>query len=286
MRIQTMSIVVGNKACNAQCPFCISKITPEQGKLVPDENVNWRNFNIACELANRAGVTTVLLTGKGEPTLHPSLIYTYLNHLNQYGFPFIELQTNGIALDTKTMKEWYEMGMTTICLSIVNPASKLNKEIYQPSLDTGYMDVSETIKKIRDAGLMVRLSCMLLKNHIDDVPRLERLIEFCKDNYVKQLTVRPIDAPPKVDSERSEWVHEHTLSSTMVEGMRCYLKFHGTPILELAHGGIVYDVGGQNVCWATCITTNQSTEDMRQIIFFPDGTISYDWKYKGAVLLG
>ena len=26
MRIQTFSIVVGTKACNAKCPFCVSRI--------------------------------------------------------------------------------------------------------------------------------------------------------------------------------------------------------------------------------------------------------------------
>lgn len=285
MRIQTMSVVVGNKACNAKCPFCISKITPEQGILVPDENVNWRNFDIACRLANRSGVTTVLLTGKGEPTLHPSLIYTYLNHLSKYEFPFVELQTNGIALNPEEMKEWYDMGLTTICLSIVHPISNRNREIYQPD-SKDFMNVSETVKKIHDAGLMVRLSCMLLKDYIDSVEKLSALIGFCISNGVKQLTVRPIDAPPNVDNERSKWVHNHTLSPETAKEMQEYITKNGTPILELAHGGVIYDIGGQNVCWATCITTNKSAEDMRQIIFFPDGLISYDWKYKAAVLLG
>jgi hypothetical protein len=55
--------------------------------------------------------------------------------------------------------------------------------------------------------------------------------------------------------------------------------------LELSHGGVVYDVYGQNVCYTNALTTNKSSEDIRQIIFFPDGTISHDWKYTGAVLL-
>lgn len=285
MRIQTMSVVVGNKACNAKCPFCISKITPEQGKLVPDEDVNWRNFHIACKLADKAGVTTVLLTGKGEPTLHPELIGMYLRKLESYGFPFVELQTNGIALTERMLSNWHSLGLTTICLSIVHPHGKKNHEIYQPG-NEDYMDVEATIKKIHDAGLMVRLSCMLLQDYIDSVTKLKGLIEFCQINKVKQLTVRPIDAPPNADGDRAKWVSQHTLPSFIVDEMQAYLKKNGTPILELSHGGIVYDVDDQNVCWATCITTNKSTEDMRQIIFFPSGVISYDWKYAGAILLG
>jgi molybdenum cofactor biosynthesis enzyme MoaA len=281
-----MSVVVGNKACNAKCPFCISKITPEQGKLVPEKDVNWRNFDIACRLAQRAGVTTVLLTGKGEPTLHSSLIYTYLNHLNRYKFPFVELQTNGIALKPREMKEWYDMGLTTICLSVVHWSPIQNHKIYQPNVQKGYMNVAATVKNIHKAGLMTRLSCMLLKGYVDSVNEVKNLIAFCKDYGIKQLTIRPIDAPEKADTEQSKWVADHTLDSETVKEIKAFLSQEGTPILELAHGGVIYDVGGQNVCWATCITTNKSTEDMRQIIFFPDGTISYDWKYKGAVLLG
>lgn len=287
MKIQTMSIVVGSEACQAHCPFCISKIT---GNRVPDpDNINWRNFKIACQLANRSGVTTVLLTGKGEPTLYPNLISKYLYALEDYDIPFKELQTNGIllerGLEENTLKDWYALGLTTVCLSVVSNNSEHNHEIYQPDIDGGYMDVLNTIKKIQDNGLMVRLSCMLLKDYIDTVEKLQGLIFWCKTNKVKQLTVRPIDAPANVDNERTQWVNDHTLGSNTVMNMQQHLKDRGTPILNLAHGGIVYDVDGQNVCWATCMTTNKSAEDMRQIIFYPNGTISHSWSYKGAVLL-
>ncbi len=33
MKIQTFSIVAGSEACNARCPFCISKMTVPNGHL-------------------------------------------------------------------------------------------------------------------------------------------------------------------------------------------------------------------------------------------------------------
>ena len=87
MKIQTLSVVVGNRSCNATCPFCISACTP---KADLPTNPNWRNFKKACRLAQIGGATTVLLTGKGEPTLHPQLINDYLGHLEEFQFPFIE----------------------------------------------------------------------------------------------------------------------------------------------------------------------------------------------------
>jgi len=71
MKIQTFSIVAGTLACNARCPFCISKMTVENGMTLKEPKVNWRNFHKACMLAERSAVSTVMITGKGEPTLFP-----------------------------------------------------------------------------------------------------------------------------------------------------------------------------------------------------------------------
>jgi hypothetical protein len=56
-------------------------------------------------------------------------------------------------------------------------------------------------------------------------------------------------------------------------------------LLKLPHGGIVYDVDGQNVAVTTCLTRTTDPNDIRQIIFFPDGRIAYDWQHTGARIL-
>ncbi|KKK54494.1 hypothetical protein LCGC14_3084160, partial [marine sediment metagenome] len=66
MKIQTFSIVVGGKKCNANCPYCVSKMTGEtEGCTDRIEDINVRNFHKACQFAKMSGVNTVLLTGKG-----------------------------------------------------------------------------------------------------------------------------------------------------------------------------------------------------------------------------
>lgn len=294
MKIHTMSIVVGSKACNAKCPYCISKTTGFQGLIERAEDVNWRNFKIACRLADKSGVNTVLLTGKGEPTLYADLIDQYLDkiELGKYNFPFIELQTNGITIGNNTIKDcqltrWYTQGITTISLSMVHYVSQFNKYIYQPDIkdEKVYMDVAETIKRIKSFGFTVRLSCIMLKGYIDNPEYLKKLIEFCKHMGVKQLTIRPMTAPDNTDNDITKWIKENHLTYAQIRDIELFLHSKGTPILELAHGAVIFDIDGQNVCWTNCITTNKSEEDIRQIIFFPDGTISYDWKYTGSVLL-
>ena len=154
-----MSIVCGTTACNAHCPFCVSKTTPNVN--LPT-SVNTRNLNIACRLAEKAGATTCLITGKGEPTLYPDMITDYILYVKNY-FPFIELQTNGIELDNLNergyIKYWYSIGLTTICLSAVSIDQYQNKEIY----GEGYPLISPLARKLSDIGLTVRLSVMLCK---------------------------------------------------------------------------------------------------------------------------
>jgi len=291
MKIQTMSVVVGSKACNASCPYCISRTTGDTGLIDTPENINWRNFHIACRLADRSGVNTILLTGKGEPTLYPKLIEQYLNELSQYNFPFIELQTNGITIGNKKitdddLKYWYNRGLTTISISMVHYKKYINKTVYQPILkDEDCMNLDEVVERINNFGFTVRLSCIMLDGCISSTNELSSLIDYCKTHKVKQLTIRPMTAPENTVNKVTEWIKEHHLTAKQVEDIDKYLKAYGNQVLELPHGAIVYDVDGQNVCWTNCLTTNKTSEDIRQIIYFPDGSISYDWKYTGSVLL-
>jgi len=295
MKIQTMSVVVGSKACQAQCPFCISKTTGFDHLADSITEPNWRNFNIACKLAARSGVSTILLTGKGEPTLYPKLITQYLGMIKPYDFPFIELQTNGIEIekgiypypddkDYDYLMEWYDEGLTTVSISMVHYDSVMNRKIYQPHIDN-YMHLGTLIQKITKTGLNVRLSCIMLKGYIDNCKELDNLIKYCNNHGVKQLTVRPMTAPENKKDETTAWIEEHHLTEYQIMQIQAYLDINGTPVLKLAHGATVYDVHGQNVCFSTCLTNSKSTEDIRQIIFYPDGTVSHSWQYGGAILL-
>jgi DNA polymerase I-like protein with 3'-5' exonuclease and polymerase domains len=49
--------------------------------------------------------------------------------------------------------------------------------------------------------------------------------------------------------------------------------------------GEVFDIMEQNVYLTDCLTIKPDTDDLRQIIYFPDGKIAYDWRYEGARLL-
>ena len=146
MKIQTFSIVVGGNYCDAHCPFCVSKMTGTQD----DTEVKWKNFQVASKFAKSCGVTTVLLTGKGEPSFYHGAVDRYLLELEPFEFPFIELQTNGLTLlnNEDWIKCWATHGLTAVSISVVHFSAMSNAEIYtkgNPYPDLG--DIRELLHK-------------------------------------------------------------------------------------------------------------------------------------------
>lgn len=290
MKIQTFSVLVGSAACNARCAYCVAKMTPHQGVSLKLPKINWRNFNIGCRFARENGVSTVLLTGKGEPTLFPAQIDLFLNQLYMHDFPLVELQTNGIQLFQNKEKyqchleRWYKIGLTTIAISIVHYDNAVNKENFQPG--GSYIDLVGLIKYLHKFGFSIRLSCVMFKGGIDSVEEVEKLVDFARKNSVEQLTITPVRAPEKSASQKvKKWVAAHQLSISEWVRIKCFLEVTGKKLLPLAHGATVYDLSGQNICLSDCLTENESTNEIRQLIFFPDGHLRYDWQYPGAILL-
>jgi len=295
MQIGTMSIVVGGMKCNAHCPFCISKMTPDCN--VKDvKRPEWqeirafRNLQKACRLAEMKGVTTVLITGKGEPTLYPQEIGNVLQDIKKYNFPFVELQTNGLEIATwleedaaDRLHRWRDNGLTTIILSIVHYKNDKNAEIYRKP----YMNLEVVIKRLHEIGFSVRLSCVMVEGYIDSTAEVKNLAMFAKKCQVEQLTVRPVTVAENgaLTTDWGKWTVARQIPEENVVAIHEWLKKHGHKLMSLSHGAEVFDYEGQNVCLSNCLTIEPDTDNLRQIIVFPDGHIRYDWNYEGAILL-
>ncbi|MBW3022528.1 radical SAM protein [Candidatus Woesearchaeota archaeon] len=291
MKIQTLSIVAGSSACNARCPYCISKMTPLQGLTLKEPEVNWRNFRKACALAKQCGVTTAMITSKGEPTLFPDQITKYLEAMKEFEFPMIELQTNGILIAQNPEKykahleKWYDRGLTTIAVSVVHWDSEKNRQIYLPHSQR-YPELSELADYLHREKFSVRLSCIMADDYVCDSKGLEEFILFAKNNKIEQVTGRPVNKPGKSESSEAEkWATEHYLKDEQLEDIKGYLSKNGHQIMKLQHGATVYDIKGQNFCLTDSLTIEPESENLRQLIFFPDGHLRYDWQYPGAVLI-
>lgn len=293
MRIQTFSIVAGSEACNARCPFCISKMTVTHGVTLKQPRVNWRNFRKACLLAQRNGVTTAMLTSKGEPTLFPEQVTQYLEALAEFEFPLVELQTNGVMFQEKEdkyetyLKRWYELGLSTIAISIVSHKAEHNRQVYLPYKES-YIDLTRLVGQLHQHGFSVRLTCTMAKGYVDSPQTLTELVDYAREVGAEQLTVRPVNKPDpdrSRDREVFQWTAENALERSQIDSISAYLEAKATRLMTLPHGAVVYDFDGQNLCLTDCLTLDSGGEDLRQLIFFPDGHLRYDWQYAGATLL-
>lgn len=284
MKTNTFSIVVGTSACNADCPFCVSKMTDTAACTSPgfDEG----DFNIACRIVDqmRNGLVTVMLTGKGEPMLFPNQITRYIDCIN-FRFPLIELQTNGTQIGKQVgyLKKWKEYGLTLVCISVVHPDKAENSAIMRTPEGFDYW---ESVKVLQDIGLNVRLNVTMVKTGVDSLDKAERMIRLANLRDVNQITFREVTFP-EVGHNRTviDWVKDHKPNG-LAKKLHHFLKLRGaTQLLDLPHGGVIYEWDGQNVAISNCLTGTTDPNDIRQIIFFPDGRVSYDWRYPAARLL-
>jgi hypothetical protein len=125
----------------------------------------------------------------------------------------------------------------------------------------------------------------MVSGFIDTPKEVRTLIDFAKDNEVEQLTLRPVNKPEDTQNmEVWNWTNEHQLRDESKKSILDYLEGKGHRLMTLAHGAYVYDVDGQNVCLTHSLTIDASSDDIRQLIFFPDGHVRYDWQYPGAIL--
>lgn len=285
MKTHTFSIVVGDQRCNANCPFCVAQMTAS--KFSPDINFDEKRFKCACQIVDQMkdGLLTVLLTGQGEPLLFPKQITRYLDCID-FRFPLIELQTNGtlVKKNLDNLKRWRDKGLTLVCLSIATSDAEASNRIMGIKDDS--YDYWKTANMIQEIGLNVRLNCTMTKVGTYKPEDCESIIFRANNAGIFQTTFREVEMPQPVTCYKTAaWV---TMNKPVSAARRLhdYLAFRGAiRLLELPHGGAVYSYKDQNVAVGNCLTETTNPDDIRQLIFFPDGRLVYSWQYPAARLL-
>lgn len=304
MKFGHFTFPVGGPACDANCPFCVSKMTGK-GDCVgsyEDFEPEWGRFKVACGIAKKSPeLTTALLTGKGEPTLYHPLIAKYLKKLKKHGeFPIVELQTNGILMASgkidKQLRDWHtRYGLQTIAISVVHYEQKKNQKVYRAGTERDHYDLPALIEKLHEIGYSVRLCVMLLKGYIDTPRDMRSMIEFAHKNEVEQLTLRSIEVTEQKgckDDEVYKWTSKHQIDNKSLKSLFDYVDMIGTKLMQLSFGATVFGVPmddgkEQNVCLSNCLTETDSETSIRQLIFFPEGRgrIGYSWQHDAATII-
>jgi len=294
MLINTFGVVVGTAACNAHCPYCVSRQTGpvrSPGKQVLTRHRNWQ---AALKLAATAGTTTLLITGKGEPTLYPDDITHFLKAAESSSLAIKELQTNGLAIGDAIHAEqkppprmleflptWVRNhGLNTVAISVVGVHDGQNARIFRRD----YPPLADTVRYLRQLQLTVRLSVSLLKGYVDSPDKLDEVIEWAREHDVLQVTARAIrSAWSSNDDKASLFVRDHAL--TKAQERRITEHVDSPYKLRFSHGATLYSHRGRNICLTDCLTTPTEPDHIRTLIYHAtNGQLDYDW-YEGATLL-
>lgn len=302
MGVQCMSVVVGNKACNAKCPFCVSKQTGgfEQLSRGRKRRINFLNLEEACVICGTARTPTLLLTGKGEPTLFPNEITEYLEWFRDRPFAPKELQTNGLGigrlaatgrsgiagLDEETLRHWRSLRLGVMALSTVGIHDAANAEVYHPD----YPSLEDTIAYLRGFGFTIRLCVMMMRGDgcVADINDLKEVVEFCRTHDVGQLTARPITAADNGNESRAaQFVRDHGVSPDAPRLLYEAVEARAQALYPLVHGAMVFDWNGQNVCLSNCLTSDLQSApgDHRSLIVFANGMVTTSWDHAEAAAL-
>ncbi|VVB83159.1 Uncharacterised protein [uncultured archaeon] len=282
-KIYSVSALVGNGSCNANCNFCAGKYLRPQAKENP---LYYRNLEAAIKLSARYGGWSLSLTSSGEPTQDPASLTKALEVYDKCAkqgafFPNVNLFTNGINFGDSSfcnhyLPIWKELGLTNIALSIHSvdeeeQAKAYNLEKY-PNLET-------IVKNIEENGVGVRGTLLLRKGGVDDSKKYESSVHALIEKGIDNITSWPIGNP---DGSRSEY----TPSRLGLFGIRRWLNKNAILCHGHSWGGGVYDYQGNLLRITDYVTRHDPKKDfVRQLVVFQDGTVAYSWIKEGALCM-
>lgn len=306
-RIQNFTALAGTVTCDAKCGFCVANMTTPAGvnrKPAPLLPERW--FRKALVMAENRLADSFLITGKGEPTLFPEHVNQYLDMMNTLGIngkssiPFWEMQSNvlrigdmaegkqsGIpGLEEGTLGQWFAKGLDLFAISRVDVDDANNSIVYRRNMP----NLGRTIRYLRDMGFHVRLCIMMHEGMVNGPDAFERVLAFCIENSVDQLTIRAIRKPVRSEStSTSQYVAKNGITEEQEVAFFEHVSNRGSLIRHMLHGAMVFDVDGQNVCMSDCLTIEPENQDIRSLIFEPvndrDAKIYTQWDYKGSVIV-
>lgn len=289
MQIQSLSVVVPNKRCVNNCPFCVSRMlnnSNEYPNLMdinhPRYDINVREYLKRLRFVADNGCQTLILTGTSEPQQNKQFLATFALLHQQIGSPFtnIEMQTTGMGLHNnrdyiRFLRNF--VGVNTVALSINSMGDKQNLEL-----------LGHTENSLKPSLVIAEL-CALLKEYdfnirccinLTDAFNNETLSSICKwaveVAQANQITFRWLYASDE-DTPQSKWIKEHKASLAFFQAME-QINYHGYPISKTEYGAKCHDIMGASVVFdGDCMGKNPKSDVKKFLILRPNCKLYSQW---------
>jgi hypothetical protein len=283
-KIYSVSVLVGDGKCNANCDFCAGKYLRPQAKQ--ENPFYYKNLESAIKLSARYGGWSLSLTSSGEPTCEPDSVtkalevYKKCSREGAY-FPNVNLFTNGISFGDpefckKYLPLWRELGLTNVAISIHDTDSKKQARAY--NLES-YPEFETLVQNITQEGVGVRGTLLLRKDGVDDSRKYQYAVNTLIKKGIDNITSWPVGNP---DGSRSEF----TPSRIGLFGIKRWLHNNAKLCHGHSWGGGVYDYHGSILRITDYVTRHDPKKDfIRQLVVFQDGVVAYSWIREGALCM-
>ena len=194
----------------------------------------------------------------------------------------------------RALVEWRKLGLKTIAISTAGVRLEWNRQVYlHHRPNERYPDLGRTVRFLHGFGFQVRICVMMQKGFVDSPERVKEVVDWCREHGVAQSTIRPIrrpeHKPKKVWTDADRWVHLHGLDPEDERDISEWVKKNGHRIYAFTAGDhtfYVYDINGQNLCEADCLTVSDSPDTIRTEILYPrKGKTIFHWQFPTSAIL-
>jgi len=282
-KIYSVSALVGDGTCNANCDFCAGKYLRHQaGK----NKIYDKNLEAAIKLSARYGGWSLSLTSSGEPACDPDALTNALEIYQKCAqegayFPNVNLFTNGILFGNekfcdKYLDNWRKLGLNNIAVSVHAVDEKDQAAVYGIK---SYPELEKIVSNVEKHGLGVRGTLLLRKCGIDNSTKYEAAVKTLIDKGINNITSWPVGNP---DSTRNEY----TPSRLGLFGIKRWLHRNAKMCHGHVWGGGVFDYKGNILRITDYVTKHNPKKDfVRQLVVFQDGLVAYSWIREGALCM-
>jgi hypothetical protein len=194
----------------------------------------------------------------------------------------------------RALMEWRELGLNKIAISTVGVHQGWNQRVYLHHREhEEYPPLERTVQFLHGFGFKVRICVMMQKGFVDSSDAVNQTVHWCRKYGIEELTIRPIRRPEHKPegqlTEADEWVDKHGLEPQDEQIIEAWVKKNGVRIYTFTAGDHefhVYDIDGQNLCLADCLTVSDSPDTIRTEILDPHtGDITYHWQHPTSATL-
>ncbi len=278
MKANNLTISIPYRGCDRNCPYCVSKMT---GYITADEYAFSRNLKKVKMVADTCGITSLLITGKGEPFLNTGAIDEVITTFRNYP---VEVQTNGHRL-----LSWFHSDKNKFLLRCR----------YSPGINVFAvsLDRAESLQRCRDmfryldeAGAVIRVT-MNASTWLKDTS-FETFIDHCLDARIRQFSIRKLTIPNFVDNsdredyrKTAQWINDHASGLEYDRLIEEFLAGSYEKLRELNFGASIYDVRGISFThFDYCIQDSSTGEDIRSLIYQEDGHLYTSWNSRASII--